>query len=63
MILDWLKTREKLNPLFCVLESIKWSLRKEKAKAIVCIFCETMINFEGVGTYVSEVIFVQKLSL
>ena len=63
MILDWLKTREKLDPLFRVLESIKWSLREEKAKTVVCIIRETMINFEGVGTYESEVIFIQKLSL
>ena len=61
MILDWLKTREKLDLLFHVPESIKWSLRKEKVKTIVCIVCETMINFEGV--YKSEVIFIQKLSL
>ena len=63
MIADWLKTREKLDPLFCILESIKRSLRKEKAKTIVCIICETMIDFEGVGTYKSKVIFIQKLSL
>ena len=63
MILDWLKTREKLDPLFRVLESIKWSLREEKAKTIVCIICETVIDFEGVSTYESEVIFIQKLSL
>jgi hypothetical protein len=52
-----------LDPLFHVLESIKWSLREEKAKTVVCIIRETMINFEGVGTYESEVIFIQKLSL
>jgi len=52
-----------LNALFRVLESIKFSLRKDKAKTIVCIICETMIDFEGVGTYESEVIFIQKLSL
>ena len=63
MILDWLKTREKLDPLFRVLESLEWSLREEKAKTVVCIICETMIDFEGVGTYESEVIFIQKLSL
>ena len=63
MVLDWLKTREKLDPLFCVLESIKLSLRKDKAKTVVCIICETMIDFEGVGTYESQVIFIQKLSL
>ena len=63
MILDWLKTREKLELIFRVLESIKWSLREEKAKTVVCIIHETMINFEGVGTYESEVIFIQKLSL
>lgn len=63
MISDWLKTREKLNPLFRVLESIKWNLREEKAKTIVRIVRETMINFEGVGAYESEVVFVQKLSL
>jgi hypothetical protein len=63
VILDWLKTREKLDPLFRILESIKWSLREDKAKAIVCIICETMIDFEGVGTYQSEVVFIQKLSL
>jgi hypothetical protein len=63
VILDWLKTREKLDPLFGVLESFKGSLREEKAKTIVCIIRETMINFEGVGTYESEVIFIQKLSL
>ena len=63
MVLDWLKTREKLDPLFRVLESIKLSLRKDKAKTVVCIICETMIDFEGVGTYESEVIFIQKLSL
>ena len=51
MVLDWLKTREKLDPLFRVLESIKLSLRKDKAKTVVCIICETMIDFEGVGTY------------
>ena len=63
MILDWLKTREKLDPLFRVLESIEWSLREEKAKTIVCVIRETMIHFEGVGTYESEVVFIQKLSL
>ena len=63
MISNWLKTREKLNPLFHVLESIKWSLRKDKAKTVVCIICETMIDFEGVSTYESEVIFIQKLLL
>jgi len=63
VILDWLKTREKLDPLFSVLESIKWSLREEKAKTIVRIIRETMINLEGVGAYESEVIFIQKLSL
>jgi hypothetical protein len=63
VILDWLKTREKLDPLFRILESIKWSLREEKAKTIVRIICETMIDFERVGTYESEVSFVQKLSL
>jgi hypothetical protein len=63
VISDWLKTREKLNPLFRVLESIKWNLREEKAKTIVRIVRETMINFEGVGAYESEVVFVQKLSL
>jgi hypothetical protein len=63
VILDWLKTREKLDPLFRVLESIEWSLRKEKAKTIVSIIRETMINFEGVGAYESEVVFIQKLSL
>jgi hypothetical protein len=63
VISDWLKTREKLDTLFRVLESIKWSLREEKAKTIVCIICETMINFEGVGAYEREVIFIQKLSL
>lgn len=63
MILDWLKTREELDPLFRILESIKWSLREKKSKTIVCIICETMIDFEGVGTYESEVIFIQKLSL
>jgi hypothetical protein len=45
MISDWLKTREKLDSLFRVLESIKWSLREEKAKTIVRIICETVINF------------------
>jgi len=63
VIFDWLKTREILDPLFRVLESIKWSLREEKAKTIVCIIRETMINFEGVGAYESEVVFIQKLSL
>ena len=63
MISNWLKTREKLNPLFRVLESIKWSLRKDKAKTVVCIICETMIDFEGVSTYESEVVFIQKLLL
>jgi len=63
VILDWLKTREELDPLFRILESIKWSLREKKSKTIVCIICETMIDFEGVGTYESEVIFIQKLSL
>ena len=63
MVLDWLKTREKLDLLFRVLESIKLSLRKDKAKTVVCIICETMIDFEGVGTYESQVIFIQKLSL
>jgi hypothetical protein len=63
VILDWLKTREKLNSLFRVLKSIEWSLREEKAKTVVCIICKTMIDFEGVGTYESEVIFIQKLSL
>ena len=63
MILNWLETREKLDPLFRVLESLEWSLRKEKAKTIVCIIRETMINFEGVGAYESEVVFIQKLSL
>jgi hypothetical protein len=63
VISDWLKTREKLDPLFGILESIKWSLREEKAKTIVGIICETMIDFERVGTYESEVIIIQKLSL
>jgi hypothetical protein len=63
VILDWLKNREELDPLFRILESIKWRLRKKKLKTIVCIICETMIDFEGVGTYESEVIFIQKLSL
>jgi hypothetical protein len=63
VILDWLKTREKLDPLFRVPESIKWSLREEKAKTIVCSFRETVINFERVGAYESEVIFIQELSL
>jgi hypothetical protein len=63
VILDWLKTGEKLDPLFCVLESIEWSLREKKTKTVVCIVRETMIDFEGVSTYESEVIFVQKLSL
>ena len=54
---------EKLDLLFCVLQSIKWSLREEEAKTIVSIICETMINLEEVGTYESEVrvIFIQKL--
>jgi hypothetical protein len=63
VISDWLKTREKLDPLFGILESIKWSVREEKAKTIVCIICETMIDFKRVGTYESEVIIIQKLSL
>ena len=63
MILDWLKTREKLDPLFRVLESIKWNLREEEAKTIVSIVRETMINLEEVGTYESEVIFIQKFPL
>ena len=63
MISDWLKTREELDPLFCILERIKWSLREEKSKTSVCIPCETMIDFEGVGAYESEVSFIQKLSL
>ena len=63
MILDWLKTKEKLDLLFHVLESIEWGLREEKAKTVVCIICEIIINFERVGTYESEVIFIQKLSL
>jgi hypothetical protein len=63
VISDWLKTREKLDSLFCILESIKWSLREEKAKTVICIICETMIDFEGVGTYESEVVFIQKLPL
>jgi hypothetical protein len=63
VILDWLKTREKLDTLFRVLESIKWRPREKKAKTIVRIIRETMINFEGVGTYESKVIFVQNLSL
>ena len=63
VILDWLKTREKLDPLFRVLESIEWSLRKEKAKTIVCVIHETMINLEGVGAYESEVVFIQKFPL
>ena len=63
MVSNWLKTREKLDPLFRILESIKWGLREEKAKTIVCIICETMIDFERVGTYKSEVIIIQQLSL
>jgi hypothetical protein len=63
VILDWLETREKLDPLFRVLESIKWSLREEKAKTVVCIFRETVVDFEGVGAYESEVVFIQKLSI
>ena len=63
MILDWLKTREKLDPLFRVLESIKWNLREEEMKTIVSIVHETMINLEEVGTYESEVIFIQKFPL
>ena len=63
MILDWLKTREKLDPLFRVLESIKWNLKEEEAKTIVSIVRETMINLEEVGTYESEVIFIQKFPL
>ena len=63
MILYWLETREKLDLLFHVLESFKWSLREEKAKTIVCIICETMIDFGRVGTNESEVMFIQKLSL
>ena len=50
-----------MDLLFCVLQSIKWSLREEEAKTIVSIICETMINLEEVGTYESEVIFIQKL--
>jgi hypothetical protein len=49
VILDWLKTREELDLLFCILEHIKWSLREEKLKTGVCIICETMIDFEGVS--------------
>ena len=60
---EWLKAREKLNPLFCVLESVKWSLRKDKAKTIVCFLGETMFDFEGIGTCESQVSFIQKLSL
>ena len=63
MILDWLKTREKLDPLFRVFESIKWNPREEEAKTIVSIVRETMINLEEVGTYESEVIFIQKFPL
>jgi hypothetical protein len=63
VILDWLKTREELDLLFHILEHIKWSLREEKLKTGVCIIGETMIDFEGVGTYKSEVIFIQKLPL
>jgi hypothetical protein len=62
VILDWLKTREKLNPLFGILESIEGSLREEEAKTMVCLICETMIDFERVSAYESEVIFIQKLS-
>ena len=58
MILNWLKTRKELDVLFCVPESFKWSLRKEKVKTIVCIVCETMIDFERVGTYKSEIMFI-----
>ena len=63
MILDWLKTREKLDVLFRVLESVEWNLREEKAKTIVRIVRETMIDFEEVGAYESEIIFIQKLSV
>ena len=63
MILDWLKTREKLDALFRVLESVEWNLREEKAKTIVRIVRETMIDFEEVGAYESEIIFIQKLSV
>ena len=63
MILDWLKTREKLDPLFRVFESIKWNPREEEAKTIVSIIRETMINLEEVGTYESEVIFILKFPL
>jgi hypothetical protein len=63
VVLDWLKAREKLNPTFCVLERIKGGLRKDKPKTIVGIIGETMFDFKGVGTYESEVSFIQKLSL
>ena len=63
MISDWLKTREKLDALFRVLESVEWNLREEKAKTIVRIVRETMIDFEEVGAYESEIIFIQKLSV
>ena len=63
MQLDWLKAREELDPLFGVLESIQWSLRKDKPKSIISILSETMIEFEGVGTYESQVIFIQTPSL
>ena len=49
MILDWLKAREELNMCFSVFESIKWGLREDEAKAIICILSETMFEFEGVG--------------
>ena len=38
-------------------------VREEEAKTIVSIVHETMINLEEVGTYESEVIFIQKFPL
>ena len=63
MVLNWLEAREKLNPLFCVLERFKGDLRKDKLKTIIGIIGETMFDFKGVGMYESEVSFIQKLSL
>ena len=63
MQLDWLKAREKLDLLFGVLESIQWSLRKDKLKIIITILSKSMIEFEGVGTYESQDIILDRLQI
>ena len=63
MQLDWLKAREKLDLLFGVLESIQWSLRKDKLKIIITILSKSMIEFERVGTYESQDIILDRLQI